>query len=112
MALLHSPVVLYLVGLIAVGNLMMFVYARQFMCIGVFIVSLLLTSFYTKNMIAALVVAMVACNIVCASFGHTNERFKGKMGKLFKKAKKAAKAQLLKSKAGSDAEHPFFVKQI
>jgi len=76
--LLNSPFVLYLVGLVAVGNLMMFVYAQQFISIGVFIVSVLLMSFFTKNMIAALVVAMVICNIVCAiSSQQAIEGFKG-----------------------------------
>lgn len=87
-AFLHNPVVLYLVGLVAVGNLLMFVYAQQFMCIGAFILSVLFASFFTKNMIARLVVAIVICNIVCvSSFESHAEGFKAK-----KKGKSAAKA--------------------
>jgi hypothetical protein len=55
----------------------MFVYAQQFICIGVFALSVLLASFFTKNMIARLVVAMVICNIVCVS-SENIEGFRGK----------------------------------
>lgn len=104
-ALLNSPFVLYLVGLVAVGNLMMFVYAQQFISMGVFIVSVLLMSFFTKNMIAALVVAMVICNIVCAMSGQ-QEGFKAK--KLFTKAKKMAGA----ARPGSSESNPLYVKTV
>jgi hypothetical protein len=79
--ILQNPIVLYLVGLIALGNLLMLAYARQFMCIGVFIMSALLASFFTKNKVVTLVVAMVVCNIVGVSSGHHVEEGFGMLGR-------------------------------
>lgn len=96
--LLHNPVVFYVVGLVAVGNLLIYVYAQQFVCIGVFVLSALFTSFFTKNMIATLVAAIVICNLVCVSFGYvSSEGFKAK-----KKKKQAVEGA--EKEAGEDSQ--------
>lgn len=68
---LHNPFVQYLVLLVAIGNFVLFLYSKNIICIGVFLISALFAASYTKNMVVILVVAMVLCNIICVSMGHT-----------------------------------------
>lgn len=65
---LHNRPVLYFIFAIAVGNLFNFVFSNDLMSVGVFIASGLLTSFFSKNMVVIMVVAMVVANIVRFSF--------------------------------------------
>ena len=107
-SILHSPVILYLVGLVAIGNLMIFVYAQQFLSIGVFILSVLLMSYFTKNLVAALVVAIVICNIVCGISGQT-EGFKGKKAKNpLAKIKKVLKKVSNSAVLNNSKTNPFY----
>ena len=68
---LHNPFVQYLVLLVAIGNFVLFLYYKNIICIGVFLISALFAASYTKNMVVILVVAMVLCNIICVSMGPT-----------------------------------------
>lgn len=65
--MLNNPIILYLVGLIAAGNLYLFIHTMQYISVGLFIITALFASFYTKNTVAILVVAMVLCNILSVS---------------------------------------------
>ena len=65
---LHNRPVLYFIFAIAVGNLFNFVFSNDLMSVGVFIATGLLTSFFSKNMIVIMVVAMVVSNVVRFSF--------------------------------------------
>ena len=65
---LHNRPVLYFIFAIAVGNLFNFVFSNDLMSVGVFIATGLLTSFFSKNMVVIMVVAMVVSNIVRFSF--------------------------------------------
>ena len=62
--LLQNTYVLYAVCLVAIGNLFLFLYAQQYLCIGIFIVSACFTSFFSKYTVVQLVIAMIVCNIV------------------------------------------------
>jgi len=62
--MLQNTYVLYAVCLVAVGNLFLFLYAQQYLCIGIFIVSAYFTSFFSKYTVVKLVIAMIVCNIV------------------------------------------------
>lgn len=75
--ILHNRPVLYFIFVIAVGNLFNFVFTNDLMSVGVFIAAGLLTSFFSKNMVVIMVVAMVVANVVRFSlFG--KEGFGGK----------------------------------
>lgn len=79
---LHNRPVLYFIFIIAVGNLFHFVFSNDLMSVGVFIAAGLLTSFFSKNMVVIMVVAMVVANIVRFSFlgreGFRNKKTKEK----------------------------------
>lgn len=85
--LLNHPVIQFLVTLIAVGNLVLFIYANNYLCVGVFILSAILAFSFSKNMVVILVVAMVLCNIICVgtseieSFRKRGKGMKGRGGK-------------------------------
>ena len=66
--MLHNRLVLYFIFIVAVGNLFHFVFSNDLTSVGVFIASGLLTSFFSKNMVVIMVVAMVVANIVRFSF--------------------------------------------
>lgn len=57
--------VLYFVYFVALANVLFFLYAKDFMCIGVFLLAALLTSFFSKNKVLILAVAIVVGNVVC-----------------------------------------------
>ena len=63
-ALLHNKFVLYFIFIVAVGNLFHFVFRQDLSSVGVFIASGLLTSFFSKNMVVIMVVAMVVANVI------------------------------------------------
>ena len=75
-ALLHNKYILYFIFIIAVGNLFHLVFTRDLASVAVFIASGLLTSFFSKNMIVILVVAMVVANVF--RFGNGKEGFRSK----------------------------------
>lgn len=75
-ALLHNKYILYFIFIIAVGNLFHLVFTRDLASVAVFIASGLLTSFFSKNMIVILVVAMVVANVF--RFGNGKEGFGSK----------------------------------
>lgn len=60
---LQNRFVLYFVFILAVGNLFHFVFRQDLMSVGIFIATGLLTSFFSKNMIVIMVIAMVVANI-------------------------------------------------
>jgi hypothetical protein len=63
-ALLHNKFVLYFIFIVAVGNLFHFVFRQDLSSVGVSIASGLLTSFFSKNMVVIMVVAMVVANVI------------------------------------------------
>jgi hypothetical protein len=75
--ILHNRPVLYFIFVIAVGNLFNFVFTNDLMSVGVFIAAGLLTSFFSKNMVVIMIVAMVVANVVRFSLFGT-EGFGGK----------------------------------
>jgi hypothetical protein len=62
-ALLHNRFVLYFVFLLAVSNMFHFVFKQDITSASVLIVTGLLTSFFSKNMVVIMVVAMVVANV-------------------------------------------------
>ena len=62
--LLHSRLVLYFVFIIAVSNLFHFIFSNDFMSCTVFIVAGLLTSFFSKNMVVIMVIAIVVTHVI------------------------------------------------
>lgn len=62
--LLHNRFVLYFVFCLSVVSLFYSVLLDDLLSVGVFIVSSLLTSFFSKNMVVILVVALVVSNVV------------------------------------------------
>ena len=62
--LLHSRFVLYIVFIIAVSNLFHFIFSNDFMSCTVFIVAGLLTSFFSKNMVVIMVIAIVVTHVI------------------------------------------------
>jgi len=62
-ALLHNRFILYFIFILAIGNIFHFTFSYDLTSVGVFIAAGLLTSFFSKNMIVILVIAMVVANI-------------------------------------------------
>ena len=62
--LLRSRFVLYFVFVIAVANLFHFIFSNDFMSCTVFIVAGLLTSFFSKNMVVIMVIAIVVTHVI------------------------------------------------
>ena len=75
-SVLQNKYVLYFVFVLAVGNLFHFVFSRDLMSVGMFVAAGLLTSFFSKNMIVIMVVAMVVANIF--QFGKGRDGFASK----------------------------------
>lgn len=73
---LHNRFVLYFIFFLAIANLFILVFSNDFKSIGVFFLTGLLTSFFSKNMVVIMVVSMVVANIMRIG---TNSRdgFKG-----------------------------------
>lgn len=75
---LHNRFILYFIFILAVGNLFHFVFSNDLMSVGVFIVSGLLTSFFSKNMVVIMVISMVVTNVIRVGGG--TEGFESKGG--------------------------------
>ena len=61
---LHNRFVLYFIFGISILSLFYSVFIDDLLSVGVFLITSLLTSFFSKNMIVILVVAMVVSNVV------------------------------------------------
>lgn len=62
--ILHNPFVLYFVLAIALGDLLYLSVAGNFMFVAIFILIGFLASFFSKNMVVILVIAMAATSII------------------------------------------------
>ena len=63
-AILHNRYVLYLVFIIALGNLLSLGYARDYYSVSIFVLIGFITSFFSKNMIVILFIAVAFSNII------------------------------------------------
>lgn len=72
-ALLHNRFVLFFVFALAIGNIFHFAFTYDLTSVAIFILAGFLTSFFSKNMIVIMVVAMVVSNIL--RLGRNNEGF-------------------------------------
>jgi hypothetical protein len=61
---LHNRFVLYFIFFLAIANLFILVFSNDLKTIGVFFLTGLLTSFFSKNMVVIMVVSMVVANII------------------------------------------------
>jgi hypothetical protein len=76
--ILHSPFVLYFVLAIALGDLLYLSVAGNFMFVAIFILIGFLASFFSKNMVVILVIAMAATSIIQFGVkGSINEGMEG-----------------------------------
>ena len=74
--ILHNRFVLYFIFILAVGNLFHYVFSKDMTSVGAFIAAGLLTSFFSKNMVVIMVIAMAVSNVIRLSNGR--DGFKGK----------------------------------
>lgn len=108
--MLHNRLVLYFIFIVAVGNLFHFVFSNDLMSVGVFIASGLLTSFFSKNMVVIMVVAMVVANVVRFSFlgregfGNGKEKWETAMEEMFSDAMNEAFEEEEKKKKNDNEE--------
>jgi trehalose/maltose hydrolase-like predicted phosphorylase len=63
-AILHNRFVLYFIFIIALGNLLTLVYSRDYYSASIFVLIGFLTSFFSKNMIVILCIAIAFTNII------------------------------------------------
>ena len=63
-ALLHNRFVLFFVFALAIGNIFHFAFTYDLTSVAIFILAGFLTSFFSKNMIVIMVVAMVVANVL------------------------------------------------
>jgi flagellar biosynthesis GTPase FlhF len=63
-AILHNKYVLYLIFIIALGNLLTLVYTYDYYSASIFVLIGFLTSFFSKNMIVILCIAIAFTNII------------------------------------------------
>jgi hypothetical protein len=63
-AILHNKYVLYLIFIIALGNLLTLVYTYDYYSASIFVLIGFLTSFFSKNMIVILSIAIAFTNII------------------------------------------------
>jgi len=97
--LLNNNFIRFLVCLVSGTNLLLFLYSNNFECAGVFILSAIVASFYSKYMVVILIVAMVVCNIACT----THSQMDGfKMKKKIKKQKSKLKSKPEESEGVDD----------
>jgi hypothetical protein len=96
---LNNLYVLYLIFLIAVGNLFYLLLENNLVFVTIFIIVGFLTSFFSKNMIVILTTTMVFTNIL--KYGISNRHTEG-----FKEeTKKETEENLENEKDGKDKEH-------
>lgn len=62
--ILHNRYILYIIFFIALGNLLSFAYVNDYYSVAVFVLLAFLTTFFSKNMIVILFVAIVFSNII------------------------------------------------
>ena len=101
--LLHNKYVLFFVLFVAILNLGAFVYTTDLKSVGIFFLTGLLTSYFSKSMVVILVVAMVVANIIRQNSGLEGFK-KKKKGLKMKKKKKKAKKKIKKIVCGEDDE--------
>ena len=63
-AILHNRYVLYLIFIIALGNLLSLGYTRDYYSVSIFVLIGFITSFFSKNMIVILFIAVALSNII------------------------------------------------
>jgi len=68
--LLHNRFVLYSIFVIALGYLFHLVFSNNLMSVGVFFTTGLLTSFFSKNMVVIMVIALIVTNITRIGSSH------------------------------------------
>jgi|UniRef100_A0A6C0F365 hypothetical protein len=74
--ILHNRTVLYFVLFLAIANLLILAVGNEYKYISVFFLTGFVTSFFSKNMMVIMCIAMVITNIL--KFGTVNEGFEGK----------------------------------
>jgi len=62
--ILHNRYILYIIFFIALGNLLSFAYVNDYYSVAVFVLLAFLTTFFSKNMIVILFVAIVFSNAI------------------------------------------------
>ena len=77
--ILHNRAVLYFVLFLAIANLLILAVGEEYKHISVFFLTGFVTSFFSKNMMVVLCIAMVITNIL--KFGTVNEGFKEEVKK-------------------------------
>ena len=88
--------VLLFVLLASIGNILYFAYSKDIRSVGVFFLVGLLTSFFSKNMLVIMAVALVVSNVI---------RQSGKEGFAKKKISKTVKKKLSKTKKKKEEEN-------
>lgn len=63
-ALIHNKIVLYIIFVISLGNLFYLTVDRDFLSIALFMLIGFITSFFSKNMVVILVIAVVISNVL------------------------------------------------
>lgn len=94
--LLHNKYVLFFVLFVAILNLGAFVYTTDLKSVGIFFLTGLLTSYFSKNTVVILVVAMVVANIIRQNSDLEGFKKKKRGLQMKKKKKKKRKEDPLK----------------
>jgi hypothetical protein len=84
--ILHNRAVLYFVLFLAIANLLILAVGNEYKYVSVFFLTGFVTSFFSKNMMVIMCIAMVITNIL--KFGTVNEGFKEEKEKEKKETKK------------------------
>jgi hypothetical protein len=111
-AILHNKYVLYVIFIIALSNLLTFAYSYDYYSVSIFVLIGFLTSFFSKNMIVILFMAIAFTNII--KYGakstiegmetetETDKERDDKVNELLKQKEK--EKELKKSKESEDKE--------
>ena len=102
--LIKNKFVFGFVCLLALGNLIQFIYSGDIRLIGVFIVSGFLTSFFSQNMTVIMIISMVVANVCSIGTAEKVEGFKKKKPK--KKEEKKAVVEEKKEEEEADLAAP------
>jgi len=62
--ILHNRYILYIMFFIALGNLLSFAYVNDYISVSIFVLIAFLTTFFSKNMIVILFVAIAFSNVI------------------------------------------------
>lgn len=99
-AIINQVYFQYFVYILAVGNIFFLVHSKNFMSVGVFIVSAAMISFfYSKNIAVILLVAIILSHFVCINMeldGFKTKKIKDDSEETKKKTVKTSIAALLK----------------